>query len=81
MGHLHGPEGGADDGVPLYDAIAGLDQHAAPAIVHDDVVPQLEPRPCVLAARDHVVERQAGKTLWPGVQGELRTQNTLTKAA
>ena len=74
--HLDGPEGWPYDGVSFNDAITGLYEHAAAAVVEYDVLPQLEAGANMARACNHVVEQEIGKTTRPAVQGKLHVEGS-----
>ena len=76
MHHLDGPEGRPHDGVPFNDAITRLYEHAAAAVVHYDILPQLEASANMARACDHGIKHKIGKTSRPAVQGELHGERS-----
>ena len=76
MDHLNGPEGRPYNGVPFNDAITRLYEHAAAAIVHYDVLPQLEASANMTRACNHGIKHKIDKTSRPAVQGELHIERS-----
>jgi hypothetical protein len=74
--HLDGPEGRPYYGVPFNDAITGLYEHAAAAVVEYDVLPQLEAGANMAQAGNHGIEHEIGKTIRPAVQGKLHIEGS-----